>query len=123
MKPPIFLWEPNDLLVFNSAEAAEGWIEWQDVDEGTVYDSEGRLLQLFLVEDPRNEAIESSRFSWFRIRHPPSVKIRKMEDEPTHQAELREAILQAFAAINEPLSDGLDFDELCARASTAFVVR
>ncbi len=35
MKAPIFVWQPNDLLAFSSVEAAEGWVEWQDVDEGT----------------------------------------------------------------------------------------
>ncbi len=30
MKPPIFVWEPNDLPVLRSVEAAEEWIERQD---------------------------------------------------------------------------------------------
>ena len=107
MKPPIFVWEPNDLLAFGSVEATEGWIEWQDHDEGKVFDCEGRLLELFLVEDSPT----------------PSVRVRPLEEQPAHQDELRTALLEAFAAVGEPRLDSAGLEELSKDALAKFLVR
>jgi hypothetical protein len=51
MRTPIFVWEPNDMAAFESVEEAESHTEPYDVDEGVVYDAEGRLLA-FELEGP-----------------------------------------------------------------------
>jgi len=55
MRPPIFVYEPNDLDVFESVEAAERYIEPIDVknDEFTFFDSEGRVLNASVVIDTK----------------------------------------------------------------------
>lgn len=123
MKPPIFVWEPNDMMAFESVRAVEGWVEWQDVDEGTVFDSEGRLLELYLVQDPRNEANENRRFAWFRIKHPPAVRVRSLEDEPGHKEELRSALLEAFSATGDAKAADARLEELSSAAAEKFLVR
>lgn len=104
-------------------EAAEGWIEWQDVDEGTVFDSEGRLLELYLVEDPRNNPSDNRRLRWFRTSYPPAVRVRPLEDEPEHQEELRAALLAAFAAIGDARAEDSQLEDLCREAAARFLIR
>jgi hypothetical protein len=49
MQPPLFLWEPRELLAFQSLEAMEGFIEPPDVDEGRAFDSTGMLLSVLFA--------------------------------------------------------------------------
>jgi hypothetical protein len=43
--PPIFAWEPNDLCMFLSLDAAESYLEsWVEEAGIRVYDSEGKRL-------------------------------------------------------------------------------
>lgn len=91
MKPPIFLWQPDDLIVFESAQIAERFVEGDT--EGHLFDSEGRRLRFNVVEEVR--------------KHPYVVlALRQEEDEPTHQAVLMDALRQALRASGDP--DGLD---------------
>lgn len=70
MNPPIFLWQPDDLIVFESALIAERFVEGDT--EGDLFDSEGRRLRFDVVEEVR--------------KHPYVVlALRSGEDEPTHQ--------------------------------------
>jgi hypothetical protein len=52
MKPPIFIYEPVDLEVFQSVEAAQSWLEPIDVEAETyvVFDSEGKKLNLKVIK-------------------------------------------------------------------------
>jgi hypothetical protein len=100
MRPPIFVWEPNDLMAFDSVEAAERFVEPFDADEGEVYDSDGRRLRfevlggdVFLVAD---------------------------EERASHQGDLRQALLQAFTAVGEPARADQSLNSLVAAASKRF---
>lgn len=55
MKPPIYVYEPNDLDVFESLELAERYIEAIDVknNEYEYFDSEGRKLEASVYLDDR----------------------------------------------------------------------
>jgi hypothetical protein len=82
MRPPIFYWEPNEMIVYDSVESATSSTEPYDVDEGTVYDADGRLLAF---ETDRPGRVWEKR-----------VVLRECESEPTHEPELRVAIMQAL---------------------------
>lgn len=78
MRPPIFVCEPNDLLVFESVESATSFTEPYDTDNGVVYDAEGRLLA-FQTDGPGR--------LWEK-----RVVLHERESEPTHETELSAAI-------------------------------
>ena len=75
MKTPIIIDSFGDVLVFESVEDAECYLEPIDVanDEYIGYDSEGRLLQLLVTDSNR-------------------VSIQSAESEPKHSAELRKVM-------------------------------
>ena len=88
MEPPLFIWEPNDLLVFGSRSSLEDYVEVPDVDVGTAYDSEGRLLRL---------RVDNER-----------IVVEDAEELAAHQAELTDALRQALRAIGtEPPPNAL----------------
>lgn len=88
IRPPVFVKDMNgcDISVHASVEDARLHIEPTDVEneEYIAYDSEGRLLTLSVVEDKRTRLP-----SWGRER----VVLDQAEEEPTHEQELRMALL------------------------------
>ena len=80
MKVPIIVSNFGDVLIFDSIEKAERYIEPIDVDnnEYIAYDSEGHLLHL--VNLPRYQ-----------------VAIEPAETEPNHANELREILMDFLA--------------------------
>lgn len=82
MKAPIIIENSGDLLIFESADKAERYIEPIDVQnqEYMGYDSEGRLLL-------------------FYIQHPNKVFIQTAESEPLHQNELRNVLIDFLERI------------------------
>src|SRR5918995_77353 len=94
MRPPIFLWEPNDLLAFDSAERAEAFVEPPDVQAGVVFDADGRLL-----------AFETDGRRTF---------LRERESEPRHEQELRDALAQATLAVGQTVDPAAPLQELVA---------
>jgi sugar lactone lactonase YvrE len=96
------VWEPNDLLVFESVERAEAFTEPPDVHAGVAYDAEGRLLT-FETDGRR-------------------TRLREREDEPTHEQELRDAIAQATLAAGSTLDASAPLEELVAAALVRFRV-
>jgi hypothetical protein len=85
VRPPIVVSDGHDLLVFESVESATGWVEPYDVDEGTAFDADGRLVA-FELDGPGR--------LWEK-----TVVLREREAEPTHETELREAITAALLAV------------------------
>ena len=85
MRPPLIISEHGDLLVFDSKEAAEGYLEAIDVANGEYvgYDSEGRLLRLVPA--------------W-----PHSTTIMEGEPEPNHKEELRSTLMKFFSQLGLP---------------------
>ena len=55
MKPPIFVYEPSDLSIFDEVWKAARYIEPTDVKEGIYffYDSEGLVLESTVIKDER----------------------------------------------------------------------
>lgn len=84
IKTPIFLDESGDVLVFESVEYAERYIEPIDVanDEYVGYDSEGRLLHLMVTDRRR-------------------VSICSAEPDPEHSDELRRILVRFLAYLGE----------------------
>lgn len=80
MKAPIIVDENGSVDAFQTVESAERYLEAIDIknEEYQIYDSEGRLLK--------------GEFSdlWG------PVTLRAVEDEPSHQAELIEALRQSL---------------------------
>jgi hypothetical protein len=86
MKPPIIeASEPNDLLIFESKEKAERFIEAVDLLKGEciLYDSEGRLLD---AKPHPNGSI---------------IIIEPIYSDPTHKEDLKKALINFFRAIGE----------------------
>ncbi len=85
MKTPIFdISEPNDVLIFESKEKAERYIEATDLLTGNclIVDSEGRALTTL----PQANG---------------SIIIEPSFSEPTHQVELHRALVDFFQALGE----------------------
>ncbi len=84
VKAPIFLDNFGDILVFQSVEDAERYIEPIDVahNEYVGYDSEGRLLQLAVTNKRR-------------------VSVEIAESEPRHSDELRRILVRFLARLGE----------------------
>jgi hypothetical protein len=82
MKAPVILSNYGDVLIFDSIEKAERYIEPIDVtnNEYIAYDSEGRLLRL----------VEQSRYR---------VIVEPVESDPSHRGELREILVDFLARI------------------------
>jgi hypothetical protein len=89
MNPPLFIWEPNDLMAFDSARALEAFVEPPDVDAGRAFDATGRLLSV---------TAEGGR-----------TVVRDAEPVASHQEELHTALVTAL--------DGLDGGENVREAS------
>ena len=106
MRAPIFVWEPNDLIVFDSVERAEAWIEPYDVADRVVYDADGRLLA-FALEGPGRV--------WER-----RVVLHERESRPTHEGGLRTAIVQASEAAGRKLDPSASLEELVEEALMRF---
>ncbi len=86
MKAPIFVYETNNLDVFESVSAAERYVEPPDVLSGvfSAYDSEGRLLKLAVSADGRR------------------VVVQPGESIPQHVQELVTIITAFLAAVGVP---------------------
>ncbi|WP_419785198.1 hypothetical protein [Pseudodesulfovibrio sp.] len=52
---PLFIFEGQDLSVFLTPEDMAGYLEWQDVEEGSFlgFDFMGHILNLFVTEDKK----------------------------------------------------------------------
>jgi formylmethanofuran dehydrogenase subunit E len=53
MKKPIFAYEPDDLMVFETVWKAERYIEPPDVNNRIYLDAEGKILTALVEEDSR----------------------------------------------------------------------
>lgn len=85
MKTPIFeISEPNDVLIFETKEKAERYIEAIDLLNGNclLVDAEGRLLNA----SPHKNG---------------SIIIDPNFSEPTYQNELRKVLIDFFKAVGE----------------------
>lgn len=98
MQLPIFVSDPNDLMVFTSVDCAERYIEPWGLKKLTAYDGEGRLLHL----TPRD----------------PIISISLAESEPGHREKLTQLMRNFLEAVGES-SQWLaqaSFEELTARS-------
>jgi plasmid stability protein len=82
MKTPIFINESGNVLVFESVEDAERYIEPIDVinEEYVGYDSAGRRLALRVTKENK-------------------INIRSAEHEPSHAAELKDVLTRFLALV------------------------
>jgi hypothetical protein len=83
---PVFLGESGDVLVFDSIEYAEHYIEPIDVinNEYVGYDSEGRLLELLVTDGTH-------------------VSMRAAECAPNHSDDLRKMLIHFLESMGESL--------------------
>ena len=96
--PPILVWEPGDLGCYASKSEAESALEAIDVEAGAyiAFDAEGRQLNLSI-------ALEKRRSFGVFTTEIPIVRIESAEEEPTHQSELRNILLQFLEACGADL--------------------
>jgi hypothetical protein len=100
MEPPLFVWEPNDLIVFDSASALQAYVEVPDADVGVAYDAVGRLLRL---------RVENDR-----------VVVAAAEAVATHQADLSEALTEALQAVGRAVPSDAELSDLVRLAHATF---
>ena len=79
MKPPIFVNDDGDFLIFESVELAERYLEPWESDLFTAYDCEGHFLCLVPFRS--------------------LVRIQLAETEPSHIDELRHILINFFAQV------------------------
>jgi hypothetical protein len=102
MEPPLFLWEPNDLLAFKSADALEAFVEPYDVDAGRAFDATGRLLSVTAVGN--------------------RTAVRAAEVVASHQDELRVALVTALAPTQGERVRSASLEELARLAADRYDV-
>jgi hypothetical protein len=89
MKPPIVVDARSELLFFRTADAAQGYVEEIDIENGEYgdcWDSEGRLLRLEIeVREERILGMLKTKFQ--------RPVLRELESEPTHRDQLRAALI------------------------------
>lgn len=100
MKPPLFVWEPNDLMAFESVEGLEAYVEPPDVDTGRAFDATGRLLSV---------TAEGTR-----------TVVRDAEVVASHQDELRTALVTALTEAEGDSVRSASLEELVALAAARF---
>lgn len=111
MRPPIIVTVEGNAVFFTSPDAAERYLEHYDVVSGAIaaaYDSEGRLLELRVVEE-----IMPVIFGLGRMKAE-GVKVVPAETEPTHGQELSRLLmdlLQDLGAAKHEF-EGLDLPRL-----------
>jgi hypothetical protein len=109
---PVIIDDQGDLDFFASVEDAELYLEPWAVEEGfTLYDSEGRLLEL-RVE--RRESPVLFGLIRSKVDH---VRIEAVEDEPNHALQLRATLLTFLerSGLSLDNSDVLPLGELVRR--------
>jgi len=81
---PVFLYEPNNLYIFDSVEGAKRFAEPIDVinNEYKAYDAKGRLLRMTVQNHDKKQMIV----------------LEPLEEVPTHQTELFNALKQFLAS-------------------------
>jgi hypothetical protein len=89
VKLPIITDNRSDLCIFGSIKNAEAYIEPIDIlnSEWVIYDSEGRLLTASIVKKGR--LVES-------------IVLEELEDEPRHQGDLRNALIDFLVRAGGP---------------------
>lgn len=116
MKPPIIVSEHGDIEFYASTEDAELDLEATDVRNGEyiAYDSEGRLLHL---------AIRQKKRRWTMPVE--VVAITESEEVPTHDDELREALVDFFSrlGVDEEWLGRATLNELVAKGIADFNAR
>jgi hypothetical protein len=127
---PLVVGSDDGLKLFRSVEAARGWLELPDVEDGVygpAFDAEGRLLRIELPaeasdpEPPRGPR----RITWRLFRGSNPIRVRLLEEHPTHQSQLVELLA---SALGEPLPSDIDrfpqtaLDDLLARAVARYGV-
>ena|SRR5215204_1884251 len=104
MKPPIFVYEPADLSVFESIAAAELGVEPIDVrnNEFLYYDAEGRILEASVVTDERG--IERTLITGSDAFNKPGLKHALVEFfSALHYSRPELENMELFELVNESL--------------------
>jgi hypothetical protein len=101
VKPPIFVRADEPLLIYRTAKDATRCLEWIDIEDAiyTAYDGDGKLLKFDLRHT-------KTRLLGFIPVTAEEVVLSDAEAEPTHQDELRRALIDGLVARGEP-SDAL----------------
>ena len=81
---PVFLYEPNNLYIFDSLEGAKRFAEPIDIinNEYKAYDAKGRLLRLEVQNNGKKQMIV----------------LEPLEEIPTHQTELFNVLKQFLSS-------------------------
>ena len=117
---PLYLWDPDDLCIFNSIEEAQSWLEPIDVKNGVrfAYDAEGRRLKVEV------ELVTDSLLviKWSKE----IVRIRLLDPNDRRPEELRQILIAALCALSDvdedPELSDLPLKELQERALKRFEV-
>lgn len=98
---PIFVYDPADLLVFETIWKAERYVEWADADDNIYFDAEGQILKSSVEKNSRG--VEQTR-------------IRESNAPQYDKARLRQIIVDALEYVNYPGQelDNKSFSELTA---------
>jgi hypothetical protein len=87
MTPPIFVVDSGDVLIFESVEKAERYLEPIDFKQGgcPIYDSEGCLIQAIIT---KNKYVER-------------IHLKAVDSEPPHLNELRESLIEFLKQVTK----------------------
>lgn len=100
MTPPIVILDGGDIIVFESVEDAEAWVEVSDVENNlfSAYDSTGILLKFDVVTTNLQR-----RFLWFSLQEPVKRVVINETTSPTDKSiELREALVEFLSWFGKP---------------------
>jgi hypothetical protein len=113
VKPPIFIYEPVDLLVFREVETALRYLEPPDVENGVgvAFDSEGKAL-IVRVEYSK-ETRGKWWFSkwWFKRMEVPKIIIEESNEQPRPD-ELKKVLVEFLSEPQIIATQGVTVDFL-----------
>jgi hypothetical protein len=84
VKPPIFIYEPVDLLVFREVETALRYLEPPDVEKGVgvAFDSEGKVLTVRVEHSKETRGKWWFSKWWFKGTETPKIIIEESNEQP-----------------------------------------
>lgn len=112
LRPPLFLWEPNDLAVFATVEDICGYIEIYDVNAFVGYDCEGRKFRLGVKTNP-------TIFLGLTMNRRQRVTIAEVEAKPRSADELKAILVQVLHTLGHRIDDAMTLPELIDKAVLA----
>ena len=115
LNPPIFVWEPRDLVAFSTIDEACHYVEPEDVERVIGFDSAGTRFHFAVAPTPIRV---SGRNLWARK----GVVVDPTQMSRSNETELKDILCTALTAARRPIDNAAPLQELIRLAGKVFKV-